>query len=137
MAVAVVDAGPLIAAADPDDGHHRRSLEVFERPDLHFVLGALAVAEAAYLLGLRLGPAGEAAFYRGLASYEIEAPTATDCARIGELVDAYSDFPLGGADASIVALAERLEATILITTDHRHFSVVRPRHCESFELLPA
>src|ERR1700675_859008 len=33
------------------------------------------------------------------------------------------------ADASVVAVAERLKATRVATLDHRHFRAVRPTHC--------
>lgn len=55
---------------------------------------------------------------------------------IGELVEQYADFPLGGTDASVVALAERLRTEVIITLDRRHFGIVRPKHCERFILLP-
>ena len=48
----------------------------------------------------------------------------------------YADLPLGMADASLVALAERHNAREIATLDHRHFSVVRPKHVDSFILLP-
>jgi len=56
--------------------------------------------------------------------------------RAAELVAAYRDLPLGTVDAAVVAAAERLEVTRIATLDHRHFSVVRPRHVEAFELVP-
>ena len=43
---------------------------------------------------------------------------------------------LGGTDASVVALAERLNTDLIITLDRRHFNAVRPRHCLAFRLLP-
>lgn len=135
-AVAVVDAGPLYAAADTDDRNHRRCVEVLSDSRLRFVIPALAVAEATYLVGKRLGPRPEAAFLRGLEPFEIEAPEPEDWQRIGSLVEQYVDLPLGGTDASLIALAERLDARTVITLDRRHFSVVRPRHCGAFELLP-
>jgi len=49
----------------------------------------------------------------------------------------YRDFPLGGTDASVVALAERLDTDLVITLDHRHFGVIQPRHCAAFRILPA
>lgn len=55
---------------------------------------------------------------------------------MAELVEEYADFPLGGTDASVIALAERLDAGIAITLDHRHFGAVRPRHRDALELLP-
>ena len=45
-------------------------------------------------------------------------------------------FPLGGSDASVIAIAERRSITTILTTDRRHFAAVRPRHVGAFELLP-
>jgi predicted nucleic acid-binding protein len=64
------------------------------------------------------------------------SPTAGDLARAADLVEQYSDLPLGTTDACIVALAERLDITELITLDQRHFNVVRPRHTEALTLIP-
>ncbi len=55
---------------------------------------------------------------------------------MADLVDRYADFPLGGVDASVIALAERLGVTEIATLDRRHFGVVRPKHVEAFTLLP-
>jgi len=38
--------------------------------------------------------------------------------------------------AAVVALAERLQATTVVTLDRRHFAAVVPRHCDAFALLP-
>jgi predicted nucleic acid-binding protein len=43
---------------------------------------------------------------------------------------------LGGVDASVVAVAERLGIRTVATLDRRHFTVVRPRHVDTFELQP-
>src|SRR5205823_3167387 len=134
--LAIVDTGPLYAVADQSDADHARSLAVLQRRDLGLVIPALAVAEACYLLGERLGPAAEAAFLRGLAGFDVQAPHPDDWERIGDLVQEYADFPLGGVDASVVALAERLGTEIVITLDERHFRAIRPRHCTAFRLLP-
>lgn len=48
----------------------------------------------------------------------------------------YADLPLGGVDASVVAVAEHLSLRTVATLDRRHFTVVRPCHTNSFELLP-
>lgn len=134
--LAVVDAGPLYAAADADDIDHEPSVEALSRGDLRLVIPALTIAEATYFVGGRLGAAAEAAFLRGLSTLDVEAPTAEDFERIAELVEQYADFPLGGTDASAVALAERIGAKTIITLDRRHFAAVRPRHCETFRILP-
>lgn len=59
-----------------------------------------------------------------------------DWQRVRELVDRYQDLPIGGSDASLIAIAERLGATRIATLDHRHFRVVRPTHCHAFDLAP-
>lgn len=59
-----------------------------------------------------------------------------DVVRAAELMGIYRDAPLGFVDASIVAQAERLGIVSLLTTDRRHFSLVRPRHISSFRLEP-
>jgi predicted nucleic acid-binding protein len=134
--LAVVDAGPLYATADADDQDHEACRAVLSRADLRLVIPALAVAEATYFVGTRLGAQAEAAFLRGLGALDVEGPAPEDLDRMARLVETYADFPLGGTDASVIALAERIGAEIVITLDRRHFSAVRPRHREAFHLLP-
>lgn len=134
--IAVVDSGPLYAAADLDDADHDAVMRTLTDHDLRLVIPTLVVAEVTYFIGSRLGSKAEATFLAGLAQLEVEAPTPGDWPRIAELVDRYGDFPLGGTDASVIALAERLSTQIVVTLDRRHFSAVRPRHCEALSLLP-
>jgi predicted nucleic acid-binding protein len=134
--LAVVDAGPLYAAADETDANHEASLETLERADLDLVIPALVVAETAYLIGRRLGATAEASFLAALADLDVEGPNASDWPRIAELVERHADFPLGGTDASVVALAERLDTDTIITFDRRHFAAIRPVHRTALRLLP-
>jgi uncharacterized protein len=98
----------------------------------------LVVTEVAYLLASRLGWQAETRFLGDLAAGEmiLEPVHPADLLRIAELVSRYHDLPLGTVDASVIAAAERIGATQIATVDHRHFSVVRPNHTETFELLP-
>ena len=58
-----------------------------------------------------------------------------DCA---EIASESADAGLGLVDASLIALAERLETERIATLDERHFRTVRPRtRGASFVLLPA
>jgi predicted nucleic acid-binding protein len=134
--LAVVDAGPLYAAADADDADHADSLAALTRRDLRLVVPALVVAEATYFVGRRLGTTAEGAFLQAMSEMDVEGPDATDFARMADLVQEYEDLSLGGTDASVIALAERLDAEVVITLDRRHFGVVRPKHRQAFELLP-
>ena len=134
--LAIVDAGPLYAAADADDLDHEASLRALSRADLRLVVPALVVAEATYFVGRRLGAVAESSFLRGLGALDVEGTSTEDFVRMAGLVEQYADFPLGGTDASVIALAERLEAPIVVTLDRRHFAAVRPRHRDALDLLP-
>lgn len=121
---------------DRGDDDHSRCLEVLQRPDLQLVIPALVVAEVTYIVGRHLGPEVEARFLRGLERFDVEAPAPEDWPRIAELVERYRGFPLGGADASVVALAERFDTDLVITLDSRHFGAIPPRHRPALRLLP-
>ncbi len=64
-----------------------------------------------------------------------EPVVAGDWLRIAELVASYRDLPLGTADASVIAAAERLGIRDIATLDRRHFTVVRSNLGE-LTLLP-
>ena len=134
--IAIVESGPLYAAADLDDADHDAALGVLADRGLHLVIPTLVVAEVTYFIGTRLGPTAEARFLAGLAEMDVEAPVPSDWRRMAELVEQYGDLPLGGTDASVIALAERLATPTVVTLDHRHFGAVRPRHCDALALLP-
>lgn len=121
--------------ADPD---HERCATFFETTAEPLVMPQLVLAEAAYFVGKQLGPVAEAGFLRELAgaSLELHPLESDDLGRIAELVETYADLRLGTVDASLIATAERLGVTTIATLDRRHFTVVRPRHVEAFELVP-
>jgi predicted nucleic acid-binding protein len=134
----IVDTGPLFAAAAARDTDHARCVELLSTARRPILVPALVVADVAYFLASRLGPPAEAAFAKAIADGELQVQSATaqDWERIHSLVVEYQDLPLGMVDASLVALAERLEVTTIATLDRKHFSVVRPRHTDHFALLP-
>lgn len=135
----VVDTGVVLAAADADDAWHGRAAEVLQVRDAHrLVLPAPVATEAAWLIGSRLGPSTEAAFVASIAAGEFTLVdlTATDWVRCAELIARYADLGLGLVDAAVVAVAERLTVTTLASIDRRDLLVVRPAHCDAFELIP-
>jgi uncharacterized protein len=58
-----------------------------------------------------------------------------DWRRCTELVERNAELRLDLMDASLVALAERLEESTIPTLNRRDFTVVRPRHVAAFELV--
>jgi hypothetical protein len=136
--VLIIDTGVLVAAADRTDPHHRSCADLLEQDVGPLRTTAMVIAEAAYLLERDLGVAAEAALYDAIidGSLGVETLTAEDWIRIRDLVRQYHDFPLGGTDASLMAIAERLDATRMATLNHRHFAAVRPAHAAAFDICP-
>ena len=64
------------------------------------------------------------------------APELEDLSRTGEILEKYSDSKVDFVDCCIVAMAERLGISRILTVDQRHFRLFRPKHCEYFEIEP-
>jgi len=128
--VTLIDAGPLVAAGDGSDYRRAECVRALAETRPPRYVPATIVAEVCHLLEDRAGSEAEACFLDMFASGYLRPVelTAADYLRTAELVRQYADLPLGGVDASLVALAERLGITELVTIDLRHFSIVRPRH---------
>ncbi|HTC71544.1 MAG TPA: PIN domain-containing protein [Solirubrobacteraceae bacterium] len=122
----LVDTGPLVAAANRNDTHHQASTEALAAARRPRLVPGMVIAEVGYLLARDAGFSVEAGFLRSFETgfLDIVSPTADDLARAADLVEQYADLPLGTTDACIVALAERLNITELVTLDQRHFNVV-------------
>jgi uncharacterized protein len=134
----VADTGAIYALIDASDAWHARVRDWWALGNAKVVLPVTILAEVTYLLQKRIGASAEGAFVRALADEEfvIEQLRDDDLPRIADLVHAYRDFPLGFVDASVAAVAERLETRDVLTTDRRHFGALRPRHARSFALVP-
>ncbi len=134
----VLDTGVLVAAADRTDPHHTASAAIIRDDPGPLVTTAMVIGEAAYLLDRELGPAAEAALYASIIDGDltVESLGPHDWSRIRELVETYADLRLGGTDASLIAITERLGVTRVATLNRRHFTVVRPAHCDALDLIP-
>lgn len=136
----VVDTGVLYALADHSDTHHQACTRWLQAVSDDLVVPSLVITEAAYLIGSRGGPTAEALFLEALAPggvFQIaELDPAIDLPRIAALVRIYGNLPLGTVDATVIAVAERLGADTVATTDRRDFSIARPVHVPAFTLVP-
>ena len=137
MAVAL-DTGVALSAADRDEPRHRECVELLLAHRGQLVMAAPAVAETAWMIESRLGPSAEARFLRLVTDGQLEAVELNldDYRRCVELIETYADMGLGLVDASVVAVAERLDINTVGTLNRRDFVVVRPRHVEAFTLIP-
>jgi predicted nucleic acid-binding protein len=136
--IVIADTGALYALMDKSDAWHARVLEWWKEHGASVVVPACVLPEICYLLQLRIGTAAEHAFVRAVADGEfvLENLEADDVARAADVMEQYADFPLGFVDSAIVAMTERLWTRDVLTTDRRHFGVVRPKHARSLSLAP-
>ena len=135
---AILDTGVLYALADRKDAWHRRSADFIESFAGRLLVPSTVVPETCYLMGAHLGRGVELAFVQALADGELTVVhfTADDLARCAGLLKTYGDAAIGFVDASVAAIAERLKITKILTTDRRHFSIVKGADGRPYTLLP-
>jgi len=102
------------------------------------VLPAPILVEVDYLISRRLHPGVLGALLDDIVSgaYLVEDLLPQDYERVRELCDRYADADIGFVDAAVLAIVERLKEPKLATLDHRHFTLLRPRHVDALQLLP-
>jgi len=135
----VLDTGVVIALIDADDSHHERCVVLAEAILEDLVVPGTALPEIDYFLRKRGLMDGWLGFVEDVSAgaYRLHWPDEDGIARAAELEVQYADLRLGFVDASVIAACETLGETKVATLDRRHFSIVRPRHCEALVLLPA
>jgi uncharacterized protein len=122
--VIVLDTSALLALLDRDDPEHAACAQTLRRERAPFLVPAGILSELGYLIERKVGLEVLISFLGDLAAgaFELDCSEA-DFPRIAELVRRYASLPLGFADASVIACAERADGRVL-TLDRRDFSVV-------------
>ena len=138
MTGTLLDSSALYALADQHDKWHKAMASAVETQAGERIVPVSVLTEAVYMIGTHLGPAAERRLIRAIIAGEflLEGLDMPDLARVEALLAKHVDADIGLVDATVVALAERLKITTIATTDHRHFRLVRPRHCHAFTLIP-
>ena len=134
----ILDTGPILAALDAADPDHDACAALLTESMEDLIVPVLVLGELDYWCARRLPPEAWLIFLDDIlaGAYQVAGPTPADLDRCRQLQTAYRDLGLGVVDASLIALSERLGEHKIATLDHRHFSVVRPLHVPSFEILP-
>jgi uncharacterized protein len=133
----VVDSGVLYATLDVGDRNHATCTALLANARERRVVPAPTLSEIDWLCSY--APAGR--FQPLLDQIDtgaliVEDLLPEDYRRTATLLTTYADLRVGFVDAAVLAVVERLREPKLATLDHRHFSVMRPRHVEALELLP-
>jgi uncharacterized protein len=134
----LLDTGFLYALLNRSEQTHETVVAAARTIHEPIILPVPAVTETAYLLLRDVGPLAVADFIESLAATELilEVPTSGGYSRAAEVIRTYADSRVDFVDAVIVAIAERLSISKVLTLDRRDFGMFRPKHCVAFELLP-
>ena len=135
----ILDTGPLYASLDRSDADHAACRALIESADEPLVIPAPVLVEVDYWIHRRLHAGALVALLADVeaGAYIVADLMTTDYARVRELCDRYADGDIGFVDAAVLAIVERFNESKLATLDRRHFGILRPRHRDSIELLPA
>ncbi|MEK7707811.1 MAG: hypothetical protein AAB380_07430 [Verrucomicrobiota bacterium] len=117
----ILDAGPLIAAINRQDEHHRWACETLERLGPPFYSCPEAVAEAAAMTGqpaaiVEMIQSGEIVL-----AFDLSEQTAS----VLSLLKKYGDRDMDLADACIVRMTELMRDCRVLTLDRADFAVYR------------
>lgn len=120
----LIDAGPLYAVLNRNDNDHQECSRIIQNLDCRFYTTLAVVTEAMCLLLTRVGWAAQEALWRMILRGDLilEHPSPSEFIRMSDLMSKYNDLPMDFADASLVALAERLSLNRIFTVDRRDFS---------------
>ena len=138
MAVTLVDAGPLVALLDRRDPDHARCQETAASlPAEPLRTTWPCWTEAMYLLGKTGGHNYQDALWALWRSSWVRLHDLTEgeTKRADALMAQYRDTPMDLADASLVALAERLDTTRVFSLD-TDVLVYRLADGRAFEVVP-
>ncbi len=135
--ISIADTGFVVALMNQKDIRHLEVAEIY-RQQQQILLPQTVLAEVAYLVDREVGTMMVATSLRYLLNsrFMILALTSEDLLRVAEILEIYQDSRIDFVDASVMAIAERLEITKVLTLDRRDFQLFRPKHCQFFEIMP-
>jgi predicted nucleic acid-binding protein len=136
----LIDTSFLLAAMFNKDENHqqaRQAMQHLKGENVRLVPSPVAY-ELFYMIATRTTYERAVNVFTMLQSsaFEIVALNDSDMRRMTEIMQQYSDAEFDFADTALMAVAERLGINQIYTFDRRDFSIYRPRHNQSFELLP-
>jgi uncharacterized protein len=134
----LIDTSFLLAVTYDKDARHLAARHARQNLKEQQVIPLPIVQELFHLIAARRSYSHAVQVYNIIrtSKSQIERLTDEDLARMSEIMTQYADAQLDFADASIMALSERLNITQVYTFDRRDFGMFRPRHTDYLQLLP-
>ncbi|MGD1903406.1 MAG: type II toxin-antitoxin system VapC family toxin [Geitlerinemataceae cyanobacterium] len=132
-----MDTGFVVALLNDRDRNHQAAARTYSQQGV-IAMSQTVLSEAAYMLRLRTNRDRVVQWLRAfrVSRYQVTPVTQVDLDRVADILEQYRDSRIDFVDASVMAVAERLGVCRILTLDRRDFGLFRPRHCESFEILP-
>lgn len=135
----VADTSCILASIDRNEPAHLTVRQILESDRGPFIVPELVIAEVDYLVLRHHGPQAEKAFLEDIihGAWTREPLAEEDLVRGLEVIHRYRAEKLGIVDATILAVAERLNIETVLTLDLRHFRALKFRDRKPLQLLPA
>jgi len=133
----ILDTSGIVALYDADSHEHDAFRAAAFAPGVARILPAAILSEVDYMLREHVDARAGERFLEGLIGgyYDVEPYTGDDARYAQRTMARYPALSLGLADCAVLSLAERLGCPRILTTDHRHFLVVKPVAFPAFEVV--
>lgn len=137
MEKVIADTGFIVALANKSDSHHQKVKNIYLQHQ-NIIMPQTVLAEVAYLIGRESGIETLAKFLQGMmqSRFLMTALNQEDIQKTAEILHRYQDSRIDFVDATVMAIAERLNIITVLTLDRRDFTIYKPSHCSAFTLLP-
>ena len=123
----VADTSGIVALLDRDERHHETVRQLFERDDEPWLLPWAILPEVDYLASHRLGARVQSLWMDDLTDgvFHVHWGEDDELERARRTQKKYKSLKLGLVDAIVMAVAEHLGASAIVTLDLRHFGAVK------------
>jgi predicted nucleic acid-binding protein len=120
----LIDAGPIVAALNPDDRFHRWAEDQFRRRD-SFLTCEPVIAEVCARLAYYRRDQAKVLELIETGALAVDFSLTKSLNRVKSLMRKYGDQPMDLADACLVALSEAHGDCEVLTTDKNDFTIYR------------
>ena len=133
----ILDTSGIVALYDADSEEHEAFVAAAFAPGVTRILPSAILSEIDYMLTERVNRLAGNRFLEGVVQgfFEVEPFTNEDARYVQQTIARYPALSLGLADCAVMSLAERLGCPRILTTDRRHFLVVKPTAFQAFEII--
>lgn len=132
----VIDTNVIFGAYVDADPYHEEAVAILEKIDTPYNVPVLALAEIAHFLNERGGQNAEIGLVQAIINQEIRPVYFEDqWERVQFFAEKYKDRKMGVTDSTVLAVAERLFTTSVVSMDQRDLGGVQFQSGEFIQLI--